>query len=46
MQQGMFEMTIRAGLKAAASMAAAAMLLPGAALAATDTALLPRNLSP
>jgi biopolymer transport protein ExbB len=33
-------------LKAAASIAAGALLSPGAALAATDTALLPRNLSP
>jgi biopolymer transport protein ExbB len=33
-------------LKATAVMAAGAMLVPGVALAATDTALLPRNLSP
>ena len=46
MQQGVFEMTVRAGLKAAALMAVAAMLLPGAARAATDAALLPRKLSP
>jgi biopolymer transport protein ExbB len=42
MQRNVFD----GSLKAAALMAAGAMLSPGAAIAATDTALLPRTLSP
>jgi biopolymer transport protein ExbB len=42
MQRNVFD----GSLKAAASIAAGAMLTPGVALAASDTALLPRNLSP
>jgi biopolymer transport protein ExbB len=46
MRQPMLDPNARSRAKAAAVTAAAAMLFPGAALAATDTALLPRNLSP
>src|SRR5215470_11740438 len=46
MQQPMLDPNVRSRAKAGAVTALAMMLLPGVALAAADTALLPRNLSP
>jgi biopolymer transport protein ExbB len=46
MPQPMLDPNIRSRAKAVAVTAVATMLLPGPALAAADTALLPRNLSP
>ena len=46
MQQNVLDLDVNRSGKAAAAMAIGATLFPGAALAAADVALLPRNLSP